>query len=330
MKKVYLLAMIMMIMAIFIVGCSVPKVGLLQGTPDPLKEYTLEGTGADKILLIAVNGVISDKPKKGLIIESPSLVEQVVVQLNKAKKDRQIKAVLFKINSPGGTITASDILYNEIISYREKTGNKIVVSMMDVAASGAYYMSLPADMIVAHPTTVTGSVGVISLQPKFKGLMDKIGVGVDVQKTGKYKDMGSPYRDTADDEKKLLQKAMDSFGGRFIDLVKKHRKLSTQALTEVSTARIFLADEALQCGLVDRIGYIGDAVEEAKKLAKLSEEARVIVYRRAEFPEDNYYNIAGSFSEHLNISLVNLELPEILNSRAGFYYLWPGAISVER
>lgn len=79
-----------------------------------------------------------------------------------------------------------------------------------------------------------------------------------------------------------------------------------------------------------RIGYIGDAVEEAKKLAKLSEEARVIVYRRAEFPEDNYYNIAGSFSEHLNISLVNLELPEILSSRAGFYYLWPGAISVER
>jgi len=330
MKKAYLLAMIMMIMAIFIAACSMPKVGLLRETPDPLKEYTLEGTGADKILLIAINGVISDQPKKGLFAKHPSLVEQVVMQLNKAEKDRQIKAVLFKINSPGGTITASDILYHEISFYRQKTGNKTAVSMLDVAASGAYYISLPADVIMAHPTTVTGSVGVISLQPKFKGLMDKIGVGVDVQKTGKYKDMGSPYRESAEDEKKLMQKAMDNFGQRFLDLVKKHRNLSAQALAEISTARIFLTDEALELGLIDKVGYISDAIKETKKLAKLPEEARVVVYRRAEFPEDNYYNIAGSFSEHLNISLVNLELPEILNSRAGFYYLWPGAISVER
>ena len=326
MKKIYLLAILI---TVFITGCSVPKVSLFKDTPDPLKEYTLEGAGADKILLIAVEGMISDKPKKGFWGESSSLVEQVVVQLNKAQKDRQIKAVLFKINSPGGTITASDILYHEINSYGAKTGNKVTVCMMDVAASGAYYISLPAEMIMAHPTTVTGSIGVISLQPKLKGLMDKVGLAIDVQKTGKYKDMGSPYRESADEEKKLLQKAMDGFGKRFIDLVQKHRKLSAPALAEVSTARIFLAEEALKTGLIDKVGYISDAIKETKKLAGLAEDARVVVYRRAEFPEDNYYNTATVSGVKLPVALVNLELPEIMNARAGFYYLWPGAIAAD-
>jgi len=327
MKKIYLI--IAPILIVLIAGCSMPRVDLFKATPDPLKEYTLEGAGADKILLIPVNGMISDNPKKGLISTSPSLVEQVVAQIYKAEKDKQIKAVLFKINSPGGTITASDLLYHEISAYKEKTGNKIVVSMMDLATSGAYYISLPADIIMAHPTTITGSVGVILLQPKVKGLMDKIGLGVDVQKVGKYKDMGSPFRNTNEDERKLLQKNMNDFGERFIGLVKKHRQLTLQAIAEISTARIFLADEALHLGLIDKIGYISDAIKETKKTAKISEDAQVVVYRRAEFPEDNYYNVAGAASENLNISLVNIELPEILSARAGFYYLWPGAIATD-
>ena len=314
---------------VLIMGCATPKINIFNVAPDPLKEYTLEGTGADKILLIPVNGLLSDIPKKGLLTTSPSLVEQVVLQINKAQKDKQIKAVLFKINSPGGTITASDLLYHEISAYKEKTGSKIVISMMDLATSGAYYMSLPADIIMAHPTTITGSVGVISLQPKVKGLMDKIGLGVDVQKVGKYKDMGSPFRDASEEERKLLQKAMNDFGERFMGLVKKHRKLTPQAIAEISTARVFLADEALQMGLIDKIGYISDAVKETKKIAKISEDAKLIVYRRAEFPEDNYYNIAGAASENLNVSVLNIELPEILSAKAGFYYLWPGAVSTE-
>ena len=314
---------------VLIMGCATPRINLFSVTPDPLKEYTLEGTGAEKILLIPVNGLISDSPKKGLLTTTPSLVEQVVLQINKAQKDKQIKAVLFKVNSPGGTITASDLLYHEISAYKEKTGSKIVISMMDLATSGAYYMSLPADIIMAHPTTITGSVGVISLQPKVKGLMDKIGLGVDVQKVGKYKDMGSPFRDTSEEERKLLQKTMNDFGERFMGLVKKHRQLTPQAITEISTARVFLADEALQMGLIDKIGYISDAVKETKKIAGISEDAKLIVYRRAEFPEDNYYNIAGATSENFNVSVINIELPEILSAKAGFYYLWPGAVYAE-
>ena len=320
---------ITMLILMMITACSGPRIKLFSDTIDPLKEFTLEGSGTDKILLISVNGLISDRPKKGLIHTSASLVEQIVSQINKAEKDKQIKAVLFKINSPGGTITASDLLYHEISSFKERTGTKITVSMMDVATSGAYYISLPADLIMAHPTTVTGSVGVIYLQPKVGGLMDKIGLSVDVKKYGKNKDMGSPFRDSSEEEQKLMQKAVNDFGERFIRLVQKHRKPERQALSEISTARVFLAEEALKLGLVDKIGYLSDAVKESKMLASVSKDARVVVYRRNEFPEDNYYNTAGIASEDLNISVINIELPESLSLKTGFYYLWPGAIAME-
>ena len=320
---------ITMLILMMITACSGPRIKLFSDTIDPLKEFTLEGSGTDKILLISVNGLISDRPKKGLIHTSASLVEQIVSQINKAEKDKQIKAVLFKINSPGGTITASDLLYHEISLFKERTGTKITVSMMDVATSGAYYISLPADLIMAHPTTVTGSVGVIYLQPKVGGLMDKIGLGVDVKKYGKNKDMGSPFRDSSEEEQKLMQKAVNDFGERFIRLVQKHRKPERQALSEISTARVFLAEEALKLGLVDKIGYLSDAVKESKMLAGISKDARVVVYRRNEFPEDNYYNTAGIASEDLNISVINIELPESLSLKTGFYYLWPGAMGME-
>ena len=320
---------ITMLILMMITACSGPRIKLFSDTIDPLKEFTLEGSGTDKILLIPVNGLISDMPKKGLIHTSASVVEQIVSQINKAEKDKQIKAVLFKINSPGGTITASDLLYHEISLFKERTGTKITVSMMDVATSGAYYISLPADLIMAHPTTVTGSVGVIYLQPKVGGLMDKIGLGVDVKKYGKNKDMGSPFRDSSEEEQKLMQKAVNDFGERFIRLVQKHRKPERQALSEISTARVFLAEEALKLGLVDKIGYLSDAVKESKMLASVSKDARVVVYRRNEFPEDNYYNTAGIASEDLNISVINIELPESLSLKTGFYYLWPGAIAME-
>ncbi len=320
---------ITMLILMMITACSGPRIKLFSDTIDPLKEFTLEGSGTDKILLIPVNGLISDRPKKGLIHTSASLVEQIVSQINKAEKDKQIKAVLFKINSPGGTITASDLLYHEISLFKERTGTKITVSMMDVATSGAYYISLPADLIMAHPTTVTGSVGVIYLQPKVGGLMDKIGLGVDVKKYGKNKDMGSPFRDSSEEEQKLMQKAVNDFGERFIRLVQKHRKPERQALSEIPTARVFLAEEALKLGLVDKIGYLSDAVKESKMLAGISKDARVVVYRCNEFPEDNYYNTAGIASEDLNISVINIELPESLSLKTGFYYLWPGAIAME-
>lgn len=310
-------------------ACSAPMFNILNTTPNPLQEYTLEGDGKDKILIIPVDGMISDSPKQDLFMTKPGLVEQVVVQLNKARSDSRIKAVLLKVNSSGGTITASDLLYHEIASYKAKTGNRIGVIMMDVAASGAYYISLPADMIMAHPTTITGSVGVIFMRPKAVGLMTKIGLGVEVSKFGRNKDMGSPFRESNDEEKALMQNTVDKFGDRFISLVKKHRRLDPDSLAKISTARVFVADEALQLKLIDKIGYLPDALSETKKLAGVSEDARVIVYRRSSVPEDNYYNTSGAEAQSVHLSAVQIALPEILNAKAGFYYLWPGAINFE-
>ena len=202
--------------------------------------------------------------------------------------------------------------------------------MLDIATSGAYYVSLPADLITAHPTTVTGSVGVLFLQPKIAGLMEKIGFSVDVKKFGKNKDMGTPFRESSEEEQRLLQKLVDDMGERFMRLVQKHRKPDQHALTEISTARIFLADEALKLGLVDKVYYLSDAMRESKQLAGLSADARVVVYRRTEFPDDTYYNTSTAASEGVNVPAVNIELPEMLVLKTGFYYLWPGAVSVDR
>src|SRR4030042_2774370 len=198
--------------------------------------------------------------------------------------------------------------------------------MMDMAASGGYYMSLPADTIMAHPTSLTGSVGVIFLQPKVMGLMDKLGLGVDVKEYGKNKDMGSPFRESTEEEQKLFQITINHLGERFTSLVKKHRKLDPQALAEMSTARLFLAEEALKLGLIDKIGYLSDAVKEAKLLAGLPGDARVVLYRRAEHPDDNLYSITGVATKDSRLSLINIELPESLNLATGFYYIWPGPI----
>ena len=142
--------------------------------------------------------------------------------------------------------------------------------------------------------------------------------------------MGPPFRESTAEEQRLLQATVDRLGDRFASLVRKHRKLDAQALAEMSTARIFLAEEALKLGLIDRIGYLSDAVRETKKLAGLPDDARVVVYRRDEYPDDNLYNVSTAVSGSSKLSLVNIGLPEMLNLTTGFYYLWPGAVGGER
>ena len=327
MKKVFILAALC---ALFLLSaCSAPRINILDSTEDPLREFTLEGKGKEKILLIPVNGMISASPKAGLLSSKPGTVEQVVAQLNKARSDSQIKAVILKINSSGGTVTASDMLYHEIISYKTKTGNKISVIMMDSAASGAYYISLPADLIMAHPTTLTGSVGVIFMRPKAVGLMGKIGLNVEISKSGKNKDMGSPFRESSHEEKILMQNTVDQFARRFTGLVRQHRKMDAQQLNTVSTARVFTADEALRLNLIDKIGYFNDVVRDTRKMAGVAEDARVVVYRRQSVPDDNYYHTPGASAESVHLSAIHIALPDILQAGAGFYYLWPGAIKFE-
>ncbi len=311
---------------LLIIGCASAKIRLFPSQEDPLKEFTLEGKADPKVLVIPVRGVISDASREGFVRTRPSLVQEVVSQLRRAEDDPKVKVVILKIDSPGGSVTASDILFNEISSFKARTGAKIVAAMMGVAASGAYYVSLAADYIIAHPTTITGSVGVIFLQPKVIGLMDKLGVGVEVNKSGINKDMGMPYRSATAEEKKILQSMTDRLGTRFVDLAAKNRNLNPAAAAKIAKARIYLANEALELGMVDEIGYLDQAISRAKQLAALPLNARVVVYRRTEYPDDNIYNTSTRYGGG-DLSLVSVDLlPESLNQfRTGFYYLWPAA-----
>jgi protease-4 len=314
-------------MSLIFIGCTAPKIRLFPSQADPLKEYALEGESDKKVLIIPIRGIISDSPKEGVIRTKPSPVQEVVSQLRLAQKDENVAAVLLKIDSPGGTVTASDILYNEILSFKKRSGAIVVVSMMDVAASGGYYISMAADYIMAHPTTLTGSVGVIFIRPKVVDLMQKIGVSVEVNKSGVYKDMGAPFRRTTAEENKILQTMNDRLATRFTDLVATHRKLDPAAMAEISTARVFLANDALKLGLVDEIGYLDQALAKAKKLADLPEDAKVVVYRRNEYPDDNIYNTSTRYGGG-DLSLISLELPGSLNRlQTGFYYMWPAAFT---
>ncbi len=321
MKK-YVKAMIFFIVITSLAGC-LPKITLFGNGDDPLKEYVLEGSGKKKVLVIPISGTITDTPSKGLIRSKPDIVRRVVSHLKKAAEDEDIGAVLLKIDSPGGTVMASDLLYHEIMQFKKRTGKKIVVSMMDMATSGGYYISLAADFIMAHPTTVTGSIGVIFMQPKVRGLMNKIGVDVKIYKTGVNKDMTSPFRDASADEAKLIDDFIKKLGERFFSLVVKHRKPDDKALEKIKTARIFLADEAKKLGLIDEVGYLKDAIKKAKALANLPEYAKVVIYRRTEYPDDNIYNTASVNYEGGKISLIDIGLPDLSNaSKPGFYYLW--------
>ena len=290
---------------------------------EPLRESVLSGRGAEKVLLVNLRGMISDAPSQGLFRKKPSLVEETVAQLKMAEKDQDVRALVLLIESPGGTTAASDILYHEIAAYKARTKVPVVACFLGLAASGAYYAALPAERIVAHPTTVTGSVGTIFLQPKVMGLMDKVGVEVEAYTSGAHKDMASMFREATPEEKAMINSIIADLNGRFLALVKDNRRLSEAALAEVATARVFSAPQALTLGLVDSIGYVDDAIKTAKELAGLPEEATVIAYRRADLPDDTVYNPYTAQAGGEPLRLVDLGLSAA--PATGFYFLWtPG------
>jgi protease-4 len=263
--RVFIGMVLSILIAMLLSGCAAPRITLFSDASDALRETILEGSAADKILVVPITGVITDSPKRGTIRTMPGVVQEVVSHLRLAEADDRVKAVLLKIDTPGGTTTASDLLYHEIVSFKQRTGKKVVACMMNLATSGGYYVSLPADVIMAHPTTVTGSVGVILMRPEVSGLMEKIGVTVAVNKSGKNKDMGSPFHPTTPAEEAMLQELADALGRRFIHLVRQHRGLDDQHLAVVADARVFLADAAVTVGLVDKIGYLSGCRRRGQK-----------------------------------------------------------------
>ena len=201
--------------------------------------------------------------------------EDVVRQFKKYEDNHSVKAIVFRVESPGGGVAASQEIFEEVKKIRN-AGKPIVVSMGSVAASGGYYVSCPATKIFANPGTLTGSIGVIIEFMHFKELMNKIGVDETTIKTGKFKDIGSPYRKTTEEEKAYFQFVIGDVYNQFVDAVATERKLDRAHVVQYADGRVFTGRQALEYGFVDTLGTFEDAVKYAAKLGKITGKPSVV------------------------------------------------------
>jgi protease-4 len=316
-------ALLLLAIGLVAAGCSVISLDLSPRIR-PLEEHTVEGEGRAKILLTEVSGFLGDdavSPSINPLGSPPPRVPLLVrfrEELTKAAEDRDVRAVVLRINSPGGTVTASDILHHELMAFRRRTGRPVIAVMMDVAASGGYYLALAADTIIAHPTTVTGSIGVIMLTLNAQGLMEKIGVSAAAIKSGERKDMGSPFRALTPEERAIFQSVIDDLHRQFVQKLAERRGIAPETARSVADGRIYTADQALALRLVDRIGYVPDALAAARQAAGL-DEARIVVYRRPRQYRATYYAGPGAASA-LEASLPSLTA--LVGPGPKFLYLW--------
>ena len=302
-------------------GCV--TINLVPG-PGALEEKQLGGTGKNKVLLLEVSGLISSHESEGLLSERPSLLAQMKEMLTRAADDKRVKAVVLRINSPGGTVTASDILYHELVAFKEKRKIPVIASIMDVGASGGYYVAMAADKVVVHPSSITGSLGVIMLTVNARGLLEKVGIEATAVKSGPRKDMGSPFRSLTEDEQAIFQGVILGFYDRFLAVIKEGRRNLTAAdIKKLADGRIYSGEQATALGLVDGVGYLDDAIDLAKRESGLT-EATVVTYRRpGEYKNNIYSQFLGGAGAATWNPLTNLDLMALFRGGTPqFMYLW--------
>jgi protease-4 len=272
-------------------GCINVKVNLFE-EEKPLKETVVQGEGPDKILLMDLSGLMAESPRRGIwnLLGKCADPSRVKEELDKAREDESIKALVLRINSPGGTVSASDMIYHEISRFKEERDVPVVACFMGLAASGGYYVAQAADEIIAHPTTITGSIGVVAMKFNVKGLMNKVGVEQETVKSGPWKDFWSPFRPANEAEKQMMQAIIDDFYRQFVQVIEQGRKLSYREVKKVADGRVFTAVQARNLKLVDRIGYLEDALKAARKRAGLT-TAQVVIYQRPDSYRPTVYSL---------------------------------------
>lgn len=242
---------------------------------------------------------------KGVVLDSAEYLKA----LEELREREDIKAVVLRIDSPGGAVGAVQEVFEEL--RRLRSVKPLVVSMGGVAASGGLYLALSGQKIFANPGTITGSIGVMIQLPNMEKLMEKIGVSAEVIKSGPYKDTGSALRGLTPEEKRYLQEKVDLLHGQFVRAISEERKMPLQKVKEIANGKIYTGEEAQKLGLIDEIGNFYRAVEEAKKLAQLK-KATLIFY-----PQKKGY-LERFIEEKLPLKSVNLYDP--LNIRVWYLY----------
>lgn len=288
---------------------------------EAMEEVTLVKSAAkEKILVIDVEGLISSFEEGSVLSREGDALSRVYNRLQRAAEDKLIRGVILRLDTPGGEVTASDILYREVLKFKEKTGLPVVGLMMSVAASGGYYVASACDAVIAHPSTLTGSIGVIAVFPDLEGLLTKFGVRMQVIKSGELKDAGSPFRGLSEQEQRVFQAVIDEHYERFLTVVfeKRKDKLTMDELRDIADGRVYTAPQALRLGLIDEVGYFDEALARALSLVKL-DEARVIAYTYYPKRQTNLYASQAAGTGLTDERSFADRLPEL---RSGFYYLW--------
>lgn len=221
----------------------------------------------DRVALIRIEGVITDS-------------KETTEEIKEYVKDSSVKAIVLRIDSPGGAVAPAQEIYEEVRKAAAK--KKVLVSMGSVAASGGYYIASPATRIIANPGTLTGSIGVIMEIPNIEGLMNKLGIKTEVVKSGKHKDIASIFRGIGKEEREILQGVLDNVHEQFIKAVADGRKMLLADVKKIADGRVFTGEQALEIGLIDELGNLEDTVQAAAKLSGIKGEP-VIVSKKERF-----------------------------------------------
>ncbi len=279
---------------------------------------------AEKIAIIDLDGTLANQAESSLlggIGENP--VSLAAEKLDVAANDPEVKAVVLRINSPGGTVTASDILYQEIRHFREATRKPVVAMCMDVTASGGYYAACAADEIVAERTSIVGSIGVIMQTVSLEGTMEKVGIKAVAIKSGAMKDAGSPLRDMTPAEEAYFQKIVDDLEKRFVEVVHVGRPgIPMEKLATLADGRVYTSDQALEAGLIDRIGTLRDAIGVAKQRAGITRAHAILYSRPLGWKGTVYAESSGPGSRGVSLSLLNINGTGAFTNTPRFLYLW--------
>lgn len=250
--SLFLLVMIIVAISFFAFASAIKRDG---------GEFVSGGSG-DKIAIVEINDVIVSS-------------EKTVEQIKRFREDKSIKAIILRVNTPGGGVAASQEIYEEVKKTRD-SGKIIVVSMGSIAASGGYYIAVGSSLIIANPGTLTGSIGVIAQFISIKDLAEKLGINQTTIKSGNLKDAGNPFRQMNDTDKAYFQDVVDNSFGQFLDVVAKERKMDKQTLLQYANGRVFTGLQAKEYGLIDSLGTFEDAIRITGKMAGIEGEPRIV------------------------------------------------------
>jgi len=287
-----------------------------------------EGRPQGKIAIVDVDGLLVNNNLVGLGSVGENPVSLFREKLDAVAADACYCAVVVRINSPGGGVTASDIMWRDLRAFQQQTGLPVVACLMDLATGGAYYLATAADHIVAHPTTVTGGMGVILNLYNLKDTMAYFNVEAVPVKAGRYTDLGSPVEPMGQEGRAILQGVADEFHARFEETVRKGRPRHDPSRKEDFDGRVFTASQALQCRLIDSIGYMDDAVAVARELGRCP-SAGVVLLRRENDPARSPY--ATTPNSPMQGGLFPMSIPGLDRSQLPtFLYLWQPEPTYER